>query len=86
MSLYLAVFELQHDSDYDGVRTVLDNYEDSWRACGSAWCVETDESVSAIRDRLAERIGHADRVLVTAMGEDWAANNIKDVDWLNEHD
>lgn len=85
MSLYLATFELQHSSDYEGVQTVLENYDDSWQACEGAWCIKTNQAVSDIRDRLAERIGHADRVLITEMGEDWAANNIKNVDWLNNY-
>ena len=84
MSIYTVIFKLQHE-DYDEANAVLTGYEASWQAMPGAWVIETQDDVANIRDDLAKTIGHADRVLVVETGDSWAANNVKETEWLQQH-
>jgi hypothetical protein len=84
MAVMLVTYDLKkagqnYRAVYDYLRTFT-----YCKGMESVWLIDTEHSVSSVRDRLGQLVDGNDVLFVVRLQRDWAALNYGCADWLNE--
>lgn len=88
MAIYMVGYDLNKPAqDYDGLIGAIKEYGTWWHHLDSTWIIETNETASAVRDKLGKYLDSNDELLVAAIGAPaaWKGFNEKGSKWLLDH-
>lgn len=87
MKTYIVSYDLISEKDYENLIKEIKSFTTWAKPLRSFWLVKTNETASAIRDRLKEVMDNDDKLVVIEAGNWWATRNISDdvTEWMKKH-
>ena len=86
MTKHLITYDLGSPGrDYSGLYSAIKTYGDYKQICESGWAIKSTVSNKQIRNHLANYIDRNDKLFISTIPDDWAAQYlpIDVVSWLN---